>query len=182
MTPYQILILMFTPLWAALIHSSSSRLARAKRQQAAIWSCCLSALVTVVVLSLTATPANATGTFFVFSWFNSVLLAHVYFHIFNMSETARRIKLLEAIRTGEQQSQSSLYTAEALVSIRLERLLALAKIRVEGGRYFAASSWLVSAAAFLTAYESLLFPRRRRGGKAISGWNRLADSSSREPG
>lgn len=64
------------------------------------------------------------------------LLAYTYFHLFNMSETARRIRILREIHAAGSLSAEEIagrYSAEAIFANRIERLLAAGQIREVGG-------------------------------------------------
>lgn len=66
-------------------------------------------------------------------------LGYSYFHIFNMSETARRIRILYEIYTSKQLKASdiaSLYNANDMLNNRLERLLSIKQIKLVEDRYF----------------------------------------------
>lgn len=173
----QLIFLILTPLWTGITHATVSRLGRVKRQEVAIWACLLTTFTVVTLLILTSPKTELTWAFFLFSFLNAILLVHVYFHFFNMSETARRIKLLEKVGSGKFQSEPGVYTPEALVHIRLERLGSLGRIRLESGRYFLQDPWLSVTARFLTAYERLLFPLRRKQILPRSGLDLAGDSS-----
>lgn len=65
-------------------------------------------------------------------------LAYSYFHIFNMSETARRIRILYEIYTSKQLKASDiapLYNANDMLNSRLERLLSMKQIKLSHDRY-----------------------------------------------
>jgi hypothetical protein len=64
---------------------------------------------------------------------------YAYFHLFNMSETSRRGKILQEISTGGYQKLSDLeeiYSPRVMLRNRLERLQVLGEIRLSrDGRY-----------------------------------------------
>lgn len=65
--------------------------------------------------------------------------AYTYFHVFNMSETSRRIRMLRKIGTtpnADLNSLKDLYNAEDMVNVRLDRLVALGQIRRSDSIYY----------------------------------------------
>ncbi len=66
------------------------------------------------------------------------LLAYSYFHIFNMSETARRIRILYEVYNSKQLRESeiaSLYSKDDMLTNRLERLLSMKQIKFSDNKY-----------------------------------------------
>jgi hypothetical protein len=65
-------------------------------------------------------------------------LAYSYFHVFNMGETSRRIRVLSEIYTSRQLKTSeiaSVYGANDILNLRLERLLSMKQVKRSGSRY-----------------------------------------------
>lgn len=91
-------------------------------------------------------------------------LAHIYFHFFNMSETARRINILVKLRRREFQSINDLvsenYSTENMLEVRLERLKQLGSLDRLEGKYRAKFNTLTLAAILIKSYERLIFPKR----------------------
>lgn len=76
-------------------------------------------------------------------------LVYSYFHIFNMSETARRIRIIYEIYTSEELRASdiaSLYRANDVLSSRPEKLLSMKQIELSGKRYLLDHRLLYNAA------------------------------------
>jgi hypothetical protein len=101
------------------------------------------------------------GTFLFFVY---LLIGYVYFHIFNMSETARRIRILTEIPpTGKiikiQISRSS--PPEEMIATRINRLVALGEIKLEKKSYLINHGFLILPAELLFGFRKLLFPRGR---------------------
>jgi len=86
--------------------------------------------------------------------------AYVYFHFFNMSDTARRIRILVAA-SGEQGtpfvSVPLGYTVRRMIENRLERLLALGELTIENGRYRIGRGVLLPPARMVAWCRRLLF-------------------------
>jgi hypothetical protein len=67
-------------------------------------------------------------------------VAYTYFHVFNMSETSRRIRMLQAIdRRGVDTVEKlhAIYNDDEMTRVRLDRLVALGQIELKDGVYFA---------------------------------------------
>lgn len=70
---------------------------------------------------------------------------YAYFHVFNMSETARRIRLLNELCENNTIIRNKKYTIEELIDRRLERLVELGQItHVEPNGYRLSSNFLLS--------------------------------------
>ncbi|MFA7254789.1 MAG: hypothetical protein WC133_01655 [Candidatus Omnitrophota bacterium] len=85
--------------------------------------------------------------------------SYSYFHIFNMSETARRIKILSDLLIAESLDQPAVkpqLAATEQISLRLERLLALGQVRKSGDRYFLRNRCLWFAAVILMWFRRVL--------------------------
>lgn len=89
-------------------------------------------------------------------------LAYSYFHVFNMGETSRRIRVLSEIYTSRQLKVSeiaSVYSANDMLNLRLERLLSMNQIKRSGDRYLLGNRLLYHAARVVEAWGRLLgFP------------------------
>lgn len=86
-------------------------------------------------------------------------LAYVYFHIFNMSETARRIHILVDLKkTGslDREGIFKRYNSEDIVGVRLSRLLSLKQLRVENNKYKINKHFLLIAAKIYNAWARAL--------------------------
>ncbi|CAG1065074.1 hypothetical protein BAC1_00651 [uncultured bacterium] len=87
------------------------------------------------------------------------LLAYSYFHIFNMGETARRVRILSELRERGKLSEAELksfYNSAAILDRRMERLVALGQVRVEGGRVLLKSRRLFMAASLMDWWGRVL--------------------------
>lgn len=110
--------------------------------------------------------ADAAGMLaFAFVVFNGI--AYSYFHFFNMSETARRIRMLIQIQQdgGEMRRENLIgtYTPENMVQVRLARLTQMHQIsRSDDGRYRIASRFLLTVAYAMEWVKYVLNLRRRQ--------------------
>lgn len=82
-----------------------------------------------------------------------------YFHFFNMSETARRIRILTDLfpaRSLAIEEVRNRFAPASQIHTRLERLLALGQIKKEGDRYRLRSRIFWSAALMVTKFKTFL--------------------------
>lgn len=90
-----------------------------------------------------------------------ILASYTYFHLFNMSETARRVRILmESSRrdvTREDRITDS-YTGDKQIEIRIERLLALKELYKKGDRYVTGRGILVLPARVVARLHCFIFP------------------------
>lgn len=89
------------------------------------------------------------------------LFSYVYFHIFNMSETARRIRiLLEIYKTGtvEKELLTRNYSSEDMLINRLKRLTSLRQLCLRGDKYVIKNKLLLFPARVVFALRKVLFP------------------------
>ncbi len=89
----------------------------------------------------------------------SLSFAHVYFHIFNMSESARRIRILtgayEAQRENRPWEIREDYTPEKMIEERIARLKAMGAIGVKGGKCVSCFHPLLVATLLIERYKKL---------------------------
>jgi hypothetical protein len=158
------LILLATPLWICWIQAFVHRIPGAKRiprQKLAVF-CCLAGVVGVCLF--VRFPEG--GTFgarlgnWVFALLSALGLSHVYFHLFNMSETARRIRIVTGLKQDGRLEATESAGYSNLVGVRLERLVILNQITRQGDKFVAHPSLLGCVAAIFKTYEHLLFPER----------------------
>ncbi len=91
------------------------------------------------------------------------LFAYSYFHIFNMSETARRVRILmdgTAGRDFDPENIGAQYTGEHMVSIRLRRLVSLRELNKNGNRYLPGRGLLLLPARIIPFLHRVLFPEK----------------------
>lgn len=86
-------------------------------------------------------------------------LAYTYFHLFNMSETARRIKILYEIDRAGVQSKEAIprnYGITEMLSVRLKRLVDIGQLEFKGDRYTLKGKILYLAAWIVMMWGKLL--------------------------
>lgn len=78
-----------------------------------------------------------TETLYALAVYNA--LAYGYFHVFNMSDTARRIRILIAVHSSGGLKTNDLaasYGSRDMLKHRLDRLLTTRQVKLNNGRYF----------------------------------------------
>jgi hypothetical protein len=84
-------------------------------------------------------------------------LGYTYFHLFNMSETARRIRLLYEIESGLYDPARGTGQAEATsIATRIERLEGLGQVQLRKGRYFIKGRTMLFGARVVWLWGMLL--------------------------
>lgn len=85
--------------------------------------------------------------------------AYTYFHFFNMSETARRIRILHEIyKAGSLSSKDimDLYRTSDIIDVRLKRLAAAKQLKYIDGYYYIHKKMLYFAALFIALWRNIL--------------------------
>ncbi|MCK8235422.1 hypothetical protein, partial [Erwinia amylovora] len=90
------------------------------------------AAATCAAACATALARGASPTECVYVFIVSGAIAYSYFHLFNMSLTARRIHLLIR-QLGQEVNPGERYDAARVISLRLARLEQMGILREEGG-------------------------------------------------
>lgn len=109
------------------------------------------------------TPETIYALLFAFLVFNGI--AYAYFHIFNMSETARRIRMLLQIRqTGPSglriQELEREYSPQDMIEARLDRLVKMHQLVLDDdGRYRASGQVLLLAGRAMAWWRRLVMRR-----------------------
>lgn len=96
-----------------------------------------------------------------FAFLISFCTAHVYFHYFNMSETARRIRYLVARYLGKPIGEPADGATQKTI-LRIRRLRELGAVTRQGNQYRIRPGLLSVTARLMVAYESWIFPERFR--------------------
>lgn len=121
-------------------------------------------LMGAVVLSTQDGGEVASCIVYSLIFFNAY--AYAYFHVFNLSETGRRIKMLIDLGSSEAERAGTddTYSPRDMIAMRLVRLEQMGQIRPdEMGRYRTCSPVLLSIGGLL-----------RRVGNFLLGKNRIA--------
>lgn len=168
-------ILAISPLWILLTHVALSRVCpRSPVQLVAVAAGLAGAAPTVLLICAVASlcpraiPEKLVEAVYGFSVYACV--AYSYFHVFNMSETARRIRILSEIYLAgslDAAQLSRLYDGAAILEMRLDRLLATRQLGrrddrfVSVGRGFYVVACLIRAWRLVLGFEQGKPPRSR---------------------
>jgi len=171
MSTASLIILLMTPLWNFLLHALCTRTSWGRplpHQKLALFCCLLTAVLVTMAVGVTDFfLVQVGGDQLPFTCLVAVLFSHIYFHVFNMSETARRIRILVDLAQGK--STTEVYDDTSMVRVRIERLRGLGQIRMLGGRLYANRSWFTEVCRLVRWHERLLFPQRF-GDRATRAW------------
>lgn len=148
------------PLWTAGVHALLCRQNYCRRLPRQLVTA-IAILATVALQTIGGLcfygASSATGPIYIF--FIALLSGHVYFHIFNMSETARRIRILLKLKQGKSVTISESYSSQEMIAVRLKRLVELKQVTEQAGVYNYRPSILLAVSIALKTYERLLFKR-----------------------
>lgn len=120
----------------------------------------------VVIIGVLTSLVCASITFAYDGWLDGLYVlivslgfAHVYFHIFNMSETARRIRILTSAYAAQKEGVSWQchveYTPERMIEERIERLQAMRAIELKEGKFVTRFHPLLIATMMIDQYKRL---------------------------
>jgi hypothetical protein len=162
-------VLLTSPAWILLSHVVLARLfPRLVPQVVAIGAGLMGALPTgFLVATLAGLPPSALPRLPVVAAYVVLVygcVAYAYFHLFNMSETARRIRILRELHAAGSLTAaeiSALYTGTAVLDARFDRLVATGQLETRGGRFVRAGRLLYLAAGLVRAWRLVLGLERR---------------------
>ncbi|MFC1522479.1 hypothetical protein ACFL6Y_08735 [Elusimicrobiota bacterium] len=157
-------ILTATPAIVLLIHSVLSRLLRSLTPQlVAFLSIGLGFPVTgglCWVLYLRGiTPLSQMLPACLYALVVYTFLSYAYFHLFNMSETARGIRILYELYSGGSMTYNEInkrYMASAMLEVRLKRLAAMGQILNIKDRYYSSGYSLYLASLVLAFWGKII--------------------------
>lgn len=158
---YKILILLISsPFALMLLHISfvrADKLLRTGLSTQASLVLCAGIMNVPFLWSIYTLEGSAVSLLYSFIVLNS--LSYSYFHFFNMSETARRIRLLTELKQRKSISSESIfdgYKGDAMISKRLDRLVSLGQIRLDNGKYHLSGRTLWVGAVLVRIWRFLL--------------------------
>ena len=170
MTPHTLeilIVLCASPFLILAVHIAVSRLTtvlkpETSRQLICIFSVILghiplAALLWFFIFKGSGMHGAASAIIFVIITYNTI--GYCYFHLFNMSETGRRIRLLLEVESAgrlEKSKVRSLYDEDDILSVRLERLISMNQIRKEGSRYILSGRLLYVAARIVAFWGDIV--------------------------
>ncbi|MCR4287058.1 MAG: hypothetical protein NUW09_03490 [Deltaproteobacteria bacterium] len=162
------IFLLISPLMLLALHAVVSRLAERRVVapsaqlvcMAGVALCNIPVAVITVLLALTGVDGPIE---FVLAFFYSLmvfnLLGYSYFHVFNMSETARRIRLLTELAASgpiRKEELSSIYSEQSMFDVRIVRLKSLGQLKEINGRYVLGQRPLYFAACAVNLWARVL--------------------------
>lgn len=159
-----VIILLVMPFVMLMLHMLLSRLLSGRPPQAVAVKAAAAGYVPLALLvwfgaglCRVAYPENLLTLLYAVVVYSSC--GYAYFHFFNMSETARRIRILAEINRAGSLPLSSilaLYTTSGIVSARLRRLVALGKLSASGDGYRVSGRLLYWAAIGIRLWRSVI--------------------------
>lgn len=175
-----LITLLASPLVILIIHSAATRLLAAVGKEAPNQVVCAVCLllgyipVGILACYFTVIPLYASTE----AWLPAALYAflvysfigYIYFHFFNMTETARRIRIMTELATRGPMKADEIvdaYDDSDITDVRIERLLSMGQIREVEGRYRLGGRFLYIVALALHYWGSAIgYPLRgRRAGQ-----------------
>jgi hypothetical protein len=162
-------VLLASPVWILLSHTVLARvLPRMAPQLVAIGAGLAGAFPTGLLIATLATlPPSALLRMPVAATYVAVVytcVAYAYFHLFNMSETARRIRILRELHAAGSLTAaeiSRLYSGAAVLEARFDRLFATGQLEARAGRFVRAGRLLYVAACLVRMWRLVLGLERR---------------------
>lgn len=158
--PAALAVLLATPVTCVAVHAALARALRRLAPQPVAMLAAIAGAGVDVAFALGVSPAESRDAAAVaYALVVALGLGYTYFHFFNMSETARRIRILRTVHragTLAPAELEALYRTPDIVRVRLERLVALGQIRDVGGRWVLASRALYAAARVVFWWRALL--------------------------
>ena len=104
-------------------------------------------------------PAAVTVPSILYAFIVYNLMGYTYFHIYNMSETARRVRILYDINSKGRLKKADIekfYHKGDMVAMRVERLLGQKQIKQKNGAYVLDARLLYYAALLLAFWSRLI--------------------------
>ncbi len=171
-----LIVLLVSPLVVVAVHGAMARyfviVGREVPNQVVCGACILLCYLPVGLLGwyfAVGPMYKAAGPWFVPAVYGVVvytLVGYIYFHLFNMTETARRIRIMtELHRRGAMKAAEIVraYDDGDITDVRIERLLSMGQIEESGGRYKLKGRFLYIVALALHYWGSAIgYPLRGR--------------------
>lgn len=142
-----------------VLHGALQRfMTKLPRQRAGMIACAAGVVpLLLLVRAMPESVATCAGAVYLVVFY--ACAAYTYFLIYNMSETARRVRLVREIDRRKSMSEAELrvaYKDNEVVDARLERMTAMGHLRDKGGRYVVGSFVFHSAARILDLWRGVL--------------------------
>ena len=155
-----LIILIFSPLLLMFLHMAAVRVIKMlnvniSNQRSLILTEVLFNFPLLVIIYL----INKTLVSLIYGFIVYNSLGYSYFHFFNMSETARRIRILMEIRREKSVSSKAVmenYNCDLVISNRLKRLVELRQIKLQDNKYVLCGKLLLACAVLIFLMRKLL--------------------------
>jgi hypothetical protein len=153
-------VLLLSPIGLFLFHAVAVRLVKIASNQKLVMLCIL--LFNVPLLAILSWllwgQLDAATVIYALLVYNA--FGYCYFHFFNLSETARRVKIVIGVRNGNVRNLQDLqehYDYHNTIAVRLQRLVALGEIRGSADGVYRLRRYVLYAISLvITAVRSLL--------------------------
>jgi hypothetical protein len=160
-----ILILAVSVMSFFIVHAILARLWHNRAGQVvALTAVVVTFIPTLVVALVCIRPVTGVLSFWAYLILVYTTLGYTYFHFFNTSETARRIRLIHEIDLAgglTKEQIKTLYRTEDILLLRLQRLVRLGQLRYVDGLYSISNDTLYIAARITEAWQQLLGFKKR---------------------
>ncbi len=152
-------VLLASPVVLLLVHAILQRVRRAAPPQRVAMATCVAGIIPVgALIGLVVPVRDAVALLYVAVVYGGI--AYAYFHLFNMSETARRIRVLREVERAGGLAEADLrrlYSEDEVVDRRLERMIAMGHlVQKDDGRFVVGSPLLLSAARVIAHWRKIL--------------------------
>jgi len=157
-----LIILLLSPFIILFVHAVMVRMIRGLSPQVAAIKAIIISYIPTSLLSWYLSLQDIPGPAVVPILYSSVVylsFAYTYFHFFNTSETARRIRILYEIyrcRFLRLSDITAFYKTVDIISLRLDRLQAMNQLKRVDGHYMVSGRTLYSAALLISWWRRLL--------------------------
>jgi hypothetical protein len=157
-------VLLLSPVWILLSHVVLARVcSRMAPQLVAIGAGLAGVLPTGLLLGGLALPAPSAllrmPVAMTYVALVYACVAYSYFHVFNMSETARRIRILRELHAAGSLTEKEilrLYSGASVLEARFDRLLATGQLEARSDRFVRAGRLLCLVAGLVRAWRLVL--------------------------
>ena len=155
-----LIILICSPLLLMLLHMAVVRVIKifnvnmSNQRSLILTELFLNFPLLVIIYFINKTPVSLIYGCIVY---NS--LGYSYFHFFNMSETARRIRILIEIKLKKSVSFKDItenYNCDLMISNRLKRLVELGQVKLRDNKYILCGGLLLAGAVLIFSMRKLL--------------------------
>ena len=152
-----LLLLLVYPGVLLLVHKVFIFFNRNSSEQVVVLKCCFFSIFVYLILVWFLIGVEPAA--FLFNLISVFCLAYIYFHFFNMSTTARRIKILTGLQQGQftkREQIETYYAGQSSLKTRIDRLIHLGELKQINGRYVVSRGILHNAGKLIYLCQRLL--------------------------